>query len=229
MLDAYAEQQARPTATVAAGLLGTELRRVTSGAGDELAEAARQLEQMRTANVALRRRLADAGLDAVAEVPRWERPMAELLADREWWTAWLPRLHQLLGRQPHQYGRNRVDTVDAGGYPDLMAFVFPPVRDPTGRVLAEWHSPHYADHSAREPVIGGHSAGPTGAGQARAAVWEPVVRHVAVALCALEITALPGADPLLRIRAEDEIAGAWLRTLRRLTGSEVPALPASPE
>lgn len=227
LLDAYAERQAKPTATVAARLLATELRRVTSGTGDELAEALRQLEQLRTSNAALRRRLNEAGLDGTLEIPRWERPLSELLGDREWWTTWLPRLHQLLGRQPHQYGRNRIDTLDDRGYPDLMTFLFPPVRDRGGRVVAEWHSPYYADHATRELEASraGPGTGDAGAPPARPAVWEPVIRHVAAALCALEQTAGLGADPLFRIRTEDEITGAWLRTLRRLTGSEIPDLP----
>lgn len=51
-------------------------------------------------------------------------------------------------------------------------------------------------------------------------MWEPVVRHVAKALSALEIASAPGADPVLRIRTEDDVAGAWLRTLRRQTGTD---------
>jgi hypothetical protein len=225
LLDAYAEQQAKPTATVAARLLATELRRVTSGTGDELAEAVRQLEQLRTSNAALRRRLNEAGLDGTPEIPRWERPLSELLGDRDWWTTWLPRLYQLLGRQSHMFGRNRIDTLDDRGYPDLMAFLFPPVRDRGGRVVAEWHSPYYADHARSEWEFG-RTGGEVAPGSARPAVWEPVVRHVAVALCVLEQTALPGADPLLRIRAEDDITAGWLRTLHRLTGSDAPELPA---
>lgn len=226
LLDAYADQMAKPPATVAARLLTTELRRVTSG-GDELAEATRQLEQMRTANAALRRRLNEAGIDGELDIPRWERPMSELLHDREWWTTWLPRLYQLLGRQPNLYGRNRIDVLDERGYPDLLCFLFRPVRDRGGRVLAEWHSPYYADHATRELEATGAGPGSsdTGATPARPAVWEPVVRHVAVALCALEQTAGLGAEPLFRIRTEDEITGAWLRTLRWLTGSEIPDLP----
>lgn len=227
LLDAYAEEQAKPPATVAARLLATELRRVTSGAGDELAEATRQLEQMRTANVALRRRLRDAGVDGELEIPRWEQPLSGLLHDREWWTTWLPRLYQLLGRQPHLYERNRVDVLDDRGYPDLMSSLFPPVRDRGGRVVAEWHSPYYADHCIRDREFSrsGPGVGDGGAGPARPVVWEPVLRHVAVALCALEQTAVVGADSLFRIRVEDEITGAWLRTLRRLTGSETAELP----
>jgi len=49
---------------------------------------------------------------------------------------------------------------------------------------------------------------------------------VAEALCALEQTAQPGADPMLRIRTGDELASSWLRTLRPLTGAEAAELPA---
>jgi hypothetical protein len=51
-------------------------------------------------------------------------------------------------------------------------------------------------------------------------VWEPTLRHVTVALCAIEQTSVPGADPVLRIRTQDELATSWLQTLRRLTGAE---------
>jgi hypothetical protein len=53
----------------------------------------------------------------------------------------------------------------------------------------------------------------------------PVIRHVAKALSVLEATSVPGADPALRIRVEDDIAGAWVRTLRRLMGAERADLP----
>ena len=62
---------------------------------------------------------------------------------------------------------------------------------------------------------------------ARPVTWEPVIRHVAVALCALELTAAPHADPVLRIRTEAELTGSWLRTLRLLTGEETADLPSA--
>jgi hypothetical protein len=226
VLDAYAEQEAKPPATIAARLLVTALRRATAGEEDELAAAHRQLEQLRTANAAMRRRLSEVSIDAV-EPPRWERPMPDLLADRDWWSTWLPRLHQLLGRQRHQYQTNRVQALDGRGYPDLLNHLFPPVRDRGGRTLVEWHSPFYADHArhAWEAAQPAGRSGEGGSASARAAVWEPVVRHVAAALCALEVTATPGSDPVLRFRVEDEIAGGWLQTLHRLAGSDAVTLP----
>jgi hypothetical protein len=56
-------------------------------------------------------------------------------------------------------------------------------------------------------------------------VWEPILRHVTLALCAIEQTSVPGAHPVLRIRTQDELAVSWLRTLRRLTGTEPADLP----
>lgn len=227
VLDAYAHEQAKPPATVAARLLVTALRRATAGEEDELAAAHRQLEQLRTANAAMRRRLSEMNIDAVQEPPRWERPMPDLLADREWWMAWLPRLYQLLGRQQDVFRTSRVEALDSRGYTDLLNHLFPAVRDRGGRVLADWSSPFYPDHArrARETGQPADRLVEGGAASGRAAVWEPVVRHVAAALCALEMAATPGADPLLRFRVEDEVAGGWLRTLHRLTGSDAATVP----
>jgi hypothetical protein len=230
VLDAYAREQAKPPATVAARLLATALRRATAGEEDELASAHRQLEQLRTANAAMRRRMSEVNIDAMQEPPRWERPMPDLLSDREWWAAWLPRLYQLFGRQQHAYRTSRVEALDIRGYPDLLNHLFPAVLDRGGRVLAEWSSPFYPDHARRawEAAQSGDRLAESGATSDRAGVWEPVVRHVAAALCALEMTATPGADPLLRFRVEDELAGGWLRTLHRLTGTEAADLPDLP-
>ena len=84
-----------------------------------------------------------------------------------------------------------------------------------------WRSPDYPVAARREDAgvdVGSRTL-------ARAQVWEPVLRHVAEALCALESTSQPGADPYLRLRAEAEIAGPWARILRYLVGEEEPELP----
>ncbi|MDQ6899512.1 MAG: hypothetical protein M3072_08395 [Candidatus Dormibacteraeota bacterium] len=60
-------------------------------------------------------------------------------------------------------------------------------------------------------------------------IWESVIRHVTKALCALEKTAEPKADPVSAILTQDHIAAPWLRTLRALTGEgSPPERPGSP-
>ena len=228
VLDAYANEQRRPAATVAARLLVQALRKATSQETDELGVALGQVAELQQANAGLRRRLEAAGADPLAatKVPRWEWPLEDLLADREWWATWLPRLSELLGREVRPYGLPGVDGLDQRGYVDLIAMLFPPVHQ-NGHIVAEWNSLAYPnqvirgsqrDQSRQQPQ------GPAGS-VTRAAVWEPILRHVTVALCAIEETSVPGADPVLRIRLQDELAISWLRTLRRLTGAEPADLP----
>src|SRR5262249_26466696 len=163
------------------------------------------------ANAGLRRRLEAAGVDqpASGKAPRWEWALEDLLADREWWAMWLPRLNELLGREVRPYGLPAADKLDTRGYVDLMTMLFPTVQL-KGRLVAPWSSPAYPHH-----LRGGHEAEQsrqqphlTAAPLTTAAAWEPVVRHVATALCAIEQTCVPGADPVLRIRTEDELAGS---------------------
>ena len=52
-----------------------------------------------------------------------------------------------------------------------------------------------------------------------------IIRHTAEAVCLLESTGSPGADPYLRLRAEAEITGSWVRVLRYLVGEDEPELP----
>jgi hypothetical protein len=225
LLDAYARDQANPAATIGTNLLVEALRRATSGT-DEPAAERRMVADLQAANATLRRRLQAAGTSTEAPpVPRWGWAIEGVLADRAWWETWLPRLNELLGRRYPRYGMGAEEAFDARGYADLMAFLFPPVRQ-NGRVVAEWHAPEYprwALYVARseEHVI--EATAP-----ARPALWEPVIRHVVVALCALEQTSIPGADPVLLIRTENEVASSWLRTLRRLTGEDAADLPDAP-
>ena len=228
VLDAYASEQRRPAATVAARLLVQALLKATSQETDELAIALRQVAELQRANAGLRRRLEAAGADPLAatKVPKWEWPLEDLLADRQWWAIWLPRLCELLGREVHPYGLPSVEELDHRGYVDLMTMLFPPVHQ-NGHIVAEWNSLEYpnqllhdsqGDKSRQQPQCAAGSV-------TRAAVWEPILRHVAVALCAIEQTSVPGADPVLRMRTQDELAIGWLRTLRRLTGAEPADLP----
>jgi hypothetical protein len=228
LLDAYALEQRRPVATVATRLLVQALRQATSSDGGELAVAQRQVGELQATNATLRRRLSAARRDGdEAEPPRWEWAIEDLLTDHGWWATWLPRLYELLGRQLRRYTGGRIDVVDDRGYADLMAFLFPPILDQAGRVVAEWKSLAYPHHAVRAGQAGRdrHPATEATPSSARQAVWEPVIRHVAEALCALEQTAQPGADAVLRIRTKDELATSWLRTLRRLTGADAADLP----
>jgi hypothetical protein len=49
-------------------------------------------------------------------------------------------------------------------------------------------------------------------------VWEPVLRHVALALSALEDTGVTGSSPHLRLATLTRITGVWLTVLNALTG-----------
>jgi hypothetical protein len=223
-LDAYASEQRRPVATVAARLLVEAVRRATTQERDELAVALRQVGELQRANGGLRRRLEAANVDpaAATKVPRWEWALEDLLADSQWWATWLPRLYELLGRETHPYGVLESDVHDSRGYVDLMTLLFPPV-ELNGHVVTDWSSPAYPyhlerDHQAKQLV--------RAASVTAAATWEPIIRHVAAALCAIEQTSVPGADAVLRIRIQDELAGSWLRTLRRLAGDERADLPS---
>ena len=111
--------------------------------------------------------------------------------------------------------------VDERGYSDLLGFLFPAIQDPQGTLT--WRSPDYARAATIADAPGAEGTRPRTS--TRAQVWEPVIRHVAEALCALESTGEPGADAYLRLRAEAEITGPWARTLRHLVGEEQPELP----
>jgi hypothetical protein len=222
LLDAYAHETRKPPATAGANLLVQALRSATSGV-DELSAERRLVAELQAANATLRRRLQAAGGPAEApRVPRWEWAIEDILADRGWWATWLPRLYELLGRQVRRSTLSRAAVHDRRGYADLLTFLFPPVRL-NGRPAAEWGAPDYPHYARREAQTEHRAAVATAS--ARPEVWEPVIRHVVVALCALERTAAPGSDPVLRIRTEDELTTSWLRTLRRLTGDEPAELP----
>lgn len=222
LLDEYAREKRKPPATAGANLLVRALRSETSGV-DELSAQRRMVAELQAANATLRRRLQGAGSAAEDPgVPRWEWAIEDVLADRTWWATWLPRLYELLGRQVRRSTLSRTAVHDRRGYVDLLTFLFPPVRR-NGLPPAEWQAPDYPFHVRREAQTDRGTAVATAS--ARPEVWEPVVRHVVVALCALEQTAAPGADPVLCIRTEDELATTWLRTLRRLTGDEPAELP----
>ena len=100
--------------------------------------------------------------------------------------------------------------MDERGYSDLLTFLFPTVGN------ISWRSTGYSDAAAADAEIG-HEGLPS---SVRPHVWEPVLRHVALALCALENAAEDNGDPQLRMEAEARITGSWLNMLRTLVGDQ---------
>jgi hypothetical protein len=138
------------------------------------------------------------------------------LDDAEWWNAWLPRLYELLGRDARS-GETR--PVDDRGYVDLTAYLFPPIDGVTWRSLM-WPVAATADAARNRTEKRSQAATVSEPGDGRARVWEPVIRHVAVALAALEATARPGTDAYRALQAQTEITGPWVSVLRRVPGSQ---------
>jgi len=229
-LEAAAKAAGRPPTTEAGLRIVQTLRDDGNGTSDvpahpdaEVAELKRQLEALRIRHAAVLRRLDDSnGNESVSRPPRWAWTLEDLLGDREWWSTWLPRLHEILGPPPlgGGYGLDDRRAHEERGYVDLMTHLFPPVQV-DGSALAEWHGLDYP------AAVRGLTRAAAGTGPTRADMWQAVIRHIAVALSALAQTEVPGADPLLRIRTTDELTGAWARTLRRLTGNESADLPGT--
>lgn len=145
-----------------------------------------------------------------------------LLADHEWWDEWLPRLGELIGRNL-QYGHAYDDgksapVVDDCGFADLMGYLFPNLQDARGLPI-RWSSPEYARYAR----LLWESAGSGSRWQrpVRAEVWEPVVRHVALAIAALETTSQDPGNAYAHLRVEAEIRGEWMRTLEVLLGEDI--------
>lgn len=235
-IDAQAERQQERSVRLAAELLTDAVRRLDDEGRDAnaLTEARRRIAQLETTVDGLRRRLRarEEADNRAAGAPRWEWPVAELLADEEWWAAWLPRLYELLGRdltatpaRSQPYGGPRpAPVVDKRGYSDLMTFLFPPFRDARGGLIADWRNAEYPalawqEWEARRARKELNEGTPP---PARPYAWEPTLRHVVRALCALEQASGPGADPTYGIRVEEELTGPWLRTLRHVTGETAP-------
>jgi hypothetical protein len=230
-LDAYASGLRQRPATLAAGLLEDALERAASGQQEDapesetLAEARRHIEELNHRLSILRTQHAKCrptpGSSSTSVLegsgPRWEWPLPALLSDDEWWDRWLPRLYELFGRQLVQYAPTPGQVLDRRGYADLMTFLFPPILRGTANVT--WRSPNYGE------LAGLEEATVVAAGPARAQVWEPVIRHLTEALCALEATGKPNADPYLRIRTKAEIVNSWADILRNLLGETAPTLP----
>src|SRR5262249_56631170 len=118
------------------------------------------------------------------------------------------------GTEGATFGLGQAEAVvDSRGYGDLMSYMFPPI-DGDGREVT-WRCAHYpkaAAVAARKHTHEGVLP------SIRPHVWEPVLRHVALALCALEHSGRAGTDPQLRLDAEERITGSWVRTLRHVVG-----------
>src|SRR5262249_3896654 len=198
-LDGYASGLRQRPATFAASLLQDALERAVSRqqehepGPEEVAEARRHIEELNRRLSILRAQHAkcrptpDSSSTSVAKGsgPRWEWPLPALLSDDEWWERWLPRLYELLGRQLIQYTPTPGQVLDRRGYADLMTFLFPPISRATAMVT--WRSPIYGELAGLEEASEG------AAGPAQAQIWEPVIRHLTEALCALEATGKPNA------------------------------------
>ncbi len=227
---AYARHAGRPVATAAKRLLLS----VIDGHDPDAAAVAlsrerdrvRQLEDEVTrlqAQVARRHPAAD----LEARLPRWRWPLETLLADRPWWDEWLPALGELIGRNL-EYERGYSDrqarpVVDDRGFADLMGYLFPALIDQRGEPVS-WQSREY-------PRLARIAWDNTGAGATlrhrpvRAEVWEPVVRHVACALTALEMTSQAASDAYTHLRVQAEVRGEWMRTLGTMIGAGISQRP----
>lgn len=222
-LKAYAAATGRRVSPVATALIAEALTHPRSEAEAEIREYRRQLDELKARLRELQDQIAARSRPELASEPmaRWEWPVDTLLDDAAWWDRWLPRLNELLGRRPLpvlslDQAPGLEAAVDDRGYHDLLGSLFPPVASDGTRLT--WRSPGYPAAAAAAGHDRTHAS-------PRTDVWEPVIRHFAEALCLLDWTGQAGADPYLRLRAEFEITGPWLRILRYLVGEEEPQLP----
>jgi hypothetical protein len=214
---ALAERQRRSGPAAIASLVTYA---VLGDAGDETAEEERvqasplyqrltaERDELSAALMETRRQLAEQRRATPADLqqtPRWAWPLDCLLADDDWWGSWLPKLYELLGSEAPGRSAAHADHC----YLDLMAYLFPPIGSVTWRSL-KYRAAVQTDTSSSPVRL---TAGP-----GRALAWEPVIRHVARALAALETTEAPDADPYHAMRVQAEISGPWVGVLRHLLG-----------
>jgi hypothetical protein len=220
-IDSYAAAVDRRPTTVAGDLLLAGLAVAMGDVDDDLAAAKRRIEELEHQLAAVfKAHRPPEPTHANHTRARWEWPIEDLLLDDAWWDRWLPRLYELLGRDLRDSGPewatglgHALPVVDSRGYGDLMSYLFPPVED-NGRELT-WRSidyPQAAAVAARQQPHEGVLP------SIRPHVWEPALRHVALALCALEHSARAGTDPQLRLDANERITGSWVRTLCNVVG-----------
>ncbi|TMC06867.1 MAG: hypothetical protein E6J41_17500 [Chloroflexi bacterium] len=226
---AYARAAGRPVATMAKRvLLGVIDGHNPDAAAAALSRERDRVRELESEVMRLQAQLAQhqAAADLSARLPRWRWPLEVLLADHEWWDEWLPRLGELVGRNL-QYGHAYDDgqsasVVDDRGFADLMGYLFPNVEHAHGAPV-RWSSPEYARYAR----LAWQTTGTASRWQrpVRAEVWEPVVRHVALALAALETTSQDPGDAYTHLRVEAEIRGEWMRTLEVLVGDGISSRP----
>lgn len=106
--------------------------------------------------------------------------------------------------------------VDHRGFIDLLSYLFPDIPNEQARPIP-WHSPAYGEH-ARRAWEQATVASPMRQRPVRAEAWEPVLRHIARALTALETTSQCPDDAYTHLRVESEIRGEWMRTLAAILG-----------
>jgi hypothetical protein len=227
---AYARHAGRPVATAAKRLLLS----VIDGHDPDAAAVAlsRERDRVRQLEEEVTRLQAQTGqqqpaADLTATVPRCRWPLERLLADRAWWDEWLPLLGELIGRHL-EYDRGYSDrqarpVVDDRGFADLMGYLFPTLTAEGGAPVS-WNSREYP-RLARMTWNDAGARSPSRQRPVRAEVWEPVVRHVARALTALETTSQISSDAYTHLRAQAEIRGDWLRTLGAILGVGGPQRP----
>jgi hypothetical protein len=221
-IKAYAASVDRRPTTAATELLLAGLAAAGGDGDEELADLRRRNQELQDQVDALRRsRVEDLNATERADehppAPRWELPVDKLVADASWWDRSLPRLYEILGRADASipYLDSDGDTAaDERGYIDLMGCLFPPVGE------VAWRSPRYPE------AVNNASASPSGQRQpTRVHVWEPVLRHMALALSAVEDTGTVGSSPHLRLEALARISGTWVTVLNSLVGAESRPLP----
>jgi hypothetical protein len=230
---AWVKARAVAEAKTGPAVIGEAVRaaRLRDAGGDQQAEEARvqaspqfqavvrEKEELSVRVLELRRQLAGrkkATPSQLEQTPRWAWPLDSLLGDEQWWDAWLPRLYELMGRDTGYDPTGRAP-VDDRGYINLMELLFPAVD----RVI--WRSLMYpaaatADAALDRPEKMSQAATFTERGDSRGKVWEPVIRHVARGLSALEATEQPDADAYRALQVQAEITGPWVSVLRQLAG-----------
>jgi hypothetical protein len=209
LLEAFAAELGRPPATLA----GQFLTRVLEAGVD--AEGRISRDQIEATIRTLR-----GEPTYPANVPRWRQPLPVILAERDWWATWYPELCKLLSRHTSRRKLSSTGVGDGGpvldsdGYFDLLEFLFPALRGPRGTVT--WRSPNYPTTAERSHQDDG--------GRPLKPAWESVIRHVVVAMTALE----EARNASLLISVEDQIRHGWLSTLLCLVGEAPPGSSASP-
>ena len=202
LLRAFAKELGKPPATLAGQIVLDVL-----GAAEQKPDGRFDPEAVAARIRALRGETP--GQQASVKLPIWRWPLELLLGQRQWWNDWYPQLCQLLGRRMEAEGRSG-GVYDRAGYSDVMEFLFPTIAGPNG--ATSWRSPLYPGVAEARRLPEDEGVRPL------AEAWEACVRHVAVALNALEETESGSALIIL----QDQIRHSWLSTLLNLVGEASP-------